>query len=104
MCNDLGDWALGYYESAFYKYTSDAAHSGAWSIYRNLGRLVESNAPDEVDQCRLLATSAHLLLHVARPTLEFYPNNSLAEDWDRLDSKWGEFWSSLRKWRADEAS
>ena len=95
MCSDIGSWAVNYYGSAFYKYTSDAVHSGAWTIYRNLGRLKNQTPPDWVEQCRVLATSADLFLYVARPALEFYPDHFLLGEWERLNSKWGGFWSQL---------
>ena len=95
MCSDLGSWAEIYYGSGFYKYTSDAAHSGAWTIYRNLGRSRYQVPPDRVDQCRVLATSADLFLYVARPALVFFHDHSLLGEWERLNSKWGGFWSQL---------
>ena len=104
MCIDLGDWALEYYESAFYKYTSDAGHSGAWTIYRNLGQLIDATEADEVDQCRVLATSANLFLHAAGPALEFYPDKSLALEWQRLNREWGVFWSNSCVSPIEEAS
>ena len=103
MCNDLGDWALEYYESAFYKYTSDATHSGAWTIYRNLGQLIDATEADEVDQCRVLTTSANLFLHAAGPALEFYPDKSLALEWKRLNKEWGVFWSNSHESPTEEA-
>ena len=63
---------------------------------------MESDFPDGMDQCRVLATSANLFLHVARPTLGFYPEKSLAQDWKRLDSKWSEFWRRSSKRLVDE--
>ena len=104
MCSDLGSWAENYYNSGFYKYTSDAIHSGAWTIFRNLGRLRYQVPPDGVDQCRVLATSADLFLYVARPALEFYADHSLLGEWDRLNSKWGGFWSQLSERLVQEAS
>ena len=104
MCNNLGDWALEYYGSAFYKYTSDAAHSGAWTIYRNLGQLIDTTPPGGVDQCRVLATSANLFLHVARHLFEFHSDTSLVEELNRLDSKWGEFSRILCEIPIKEAS
>ena len=104
MCSDLGGWAENYYGSAFYRYTSDAAHSGAWTIYRNLGRLRYQVPPDGVDQCRVLATSADLFLYVARPALVFYSDHSLLGELERLNSKWGVFWSQLSEWSVQDAS
>ena len=95
MCSDVGSWAENYYNSGFYEYTSDATHSGAWTIYRNLGRLRYQVPPDGADQCRVLATSTGLFLYVARPALVFYPDNSLLGEWERLNSKWGGFWSQF---------
>ena len=104
MCSDLGSWAENYYGSGFYKYTSDATHSGAWTIYRNLGRLGYQMPPDGLDQCRVLATSADLFLYVARPALVFYPDHSLLGEWERLNSKWGGFWSQFSERLVEDAS
>ena len=94
MCEDLGDWAMKYYDSALYKYTSDAAHSGAWTLYRNLGHLIDAKPPDGVDQCHVIATSANLFLHVAKHALEFYSEMSLVGEWERLNQEWDVFWSN----------
>ncbi len=104
ICSDLGSWAENYYNSGFYSYTSDATHSGAWTIYRNLGRLRYQAPPDDVDQCSVLATSADLFLYIARPALVFYPDHSLLGEWGRLNSKWGEFWSQLSERLVEDAS
>ena len=104
MCSDLGGWAETYYGSAFYRYTSDAAHSGAWTIYRNLGRLRYQVTPDEVDLCRVLVTSADLFLHVAWPALAFYSDDSLLGEWERLTSKWGGLWSQLSERSVEDTS
>ena len=104
MCSDLGSWAVVYYGSEFYKYTSDAAHSGAWTIYRNLGRLRYQMPSGEVDQCRVLATSAGLFLYVARPALVFLTDHSLLREWENLNNKWGGFLSQLSERLVEEAS
>ncbi len=104
ICSDLGSWAENYYNSGFYSYTSDATHSGAWTIYRNLGRLRYQVPPDDVDQCRVLATSADLFLYIARPALVFYSDHSLLGEWERLNSKWGRLWSQLSERLVEDAS
>ena len=104
MCSDLGSWAENYYSLGFYEYTSDATHSGAWTIYRNLGRLKYQVTPGGVDQCRVLATSADLFLHVATPALVFYPDHSVLGEWERLISRWGRFWSQFNERLVNDAS
>ena len=74
-CEEVGSWAMNTYNSsALYQYTSDATHSGAWTMFRS-----RAEGPNDLDKAMVLAMAVDYLLRVAR-----HPAASASEEFRNL--------------------